>query len=126
VDCCIQICDAMVFLARHKVKVHGDLTPANCLLNHVGRIQLTDLGSAAAAREAEIVRGDLHLLRPETICVMSPNPKPATIYRPSGASQEGVADAVTCTRSEFCYSPCLVENQKTPQEPCGQDPNCRR
>lgn len=66
IDYAMQICDAMTFLAHHRIKSHGDLTPANCLLDNDNCVRLTDFGAAAAAREAEAVSHSLGLLRPET------------------------------------------------------------
>lgn len=66
IDYALQICDAMTFLSRHGVKAHGDLTPANCLLDD-GHIRLIDLGAAAAARETEVLNSTLGLLRPDTV-----------------------------------------------------------
>jgi serine/threonine protein kinase len=62
----IQICDAMTFLASQGIMIHGDLTPANCLLPSEDHIRLTDFGAAAAVRDADMAASGFELLRPAT------------------------------------------------------------
>ncbi|MBM3225288.1 MAG: serine/threonine protein kinase, partial [Candidatus Tectomicrobia bacterium] len=55
----MQLCDAMVHLQQHGIRVHRDLKPGNCLITADGALQLTDLGLAPVFDGLELPPGEV-------------------------------------------------------------------